>query len=225
MTRPRRVVRDDTGEVFPSASAAARSCRASAADICRSARTGIRVHGATYSYADVPPAKEAPGGSGVWCLETGESFSSRSQAARMLGATRSQVSRCTGDLSRTVHGFHLLTHPPCGDADGLAECRESGIVRPTIREAFADSSVVLDECPPSLRGWADDGIHVYNPRSRGYRPGMSAGRAGRAVICPETGQAFCSIAAAASAAGVSCGSIARACDTHGQAAGLPFRWA
>lgn len=225
MTRPRQIIRDDTGEVFPSASAAARRAGASASDICRSARSGIRVHGASYSYAGGSLAKEPAWNQGVWCLETGEGFASRSQAARMLGATRSQVSRCTGDLSRTVHGFHLLAHPPDDEADGLAECWESGIVRATIQEAFAESAAAHDECPPSLRGWADDGIHVFNPRSRGYRPAMSAGRTGRAVICSDTGQAFPSIASAASAAHVSCGSIARACDTHGQAGGLSFRWA
>ena len=105
MSRPVRIRRDDTGEVFPSASEAGRHVGASAADICRSARTGMRVFGSTYSYAEARPSTDTLSTQRIWCVETGEHFSSASEAARMLGATRSQISRCARDMTRTVHGF------------------------------------------------------------------------------------------------------------------------
>ena len=225
MSRPVRIRRDDTGEVFPSASEAGRHVGASAADICRSARTGMRVFGSTYSYAEARPSTDTLSTQRIWCVETGEHFSSASEAARMLGATRSQISRCARDMTRTVHGFHLSRLAPEEIKSGLATCPESGITRSTIRDAYEASGAERRACPPSLRGWADGGIHVYNPRARGSRPGISAKRHGRQVMCPSNGHVYPSIAAAASAAGVSCGSISRACDTCGLAGGLEFRWA
>lgn len=224
MSAPVRIVRLDTGLVYPSAAAAGRALGASASDVCRAARCGIRVAGVRVAYADGDRPHATRRGRTAFCVETGEAFASVTQAARMLGAPRSQVSRCLRDTGRGVHGFHLSTTKPKRKPGGRAQGWESGVVRDTIREVYLHDAEAGRGTGPAMRGWSDAGIHVFNPDDAGYVPNGATCHDGRRVICLDTMRTFPSIASAATYAGVSPSSIARACELEGRAGGLAFCW-
>lgn len=225
-TRGRRVVCLETGHVYESMREACIDLDVCAETVRRALASGKPVRGLHLRAADKAQEQSAPKQNeikAVWCVETGETFTSVTEAALLLGASRSQVSRCATS-GAGVHGFHLSRIPVAGNG-GRARCFETKIEGLTIRETFVASGGMDARCPKSLRGWSDSGLHVFNPEARGYVPNRAAKSAGREVRCLDTDILFPSIALAAATYDIPVTSVARACEADATAGGLSFRWA
>lgn len=225
-TRGTAIVCLETGRMYASMREASDDLDVSAETVRRAVASGKPVRNLHLRIAAKPHKRdETKQGEikAIWCVETCETFTSVTEAALLLGASRSQVSRCASS-GGGVHGFHLSRIPVAGNG-GRARCYETNIEGLTVREVFVASGGMDARCPKSLRGWSDSGLHVFNPEAQGYVPNRAAKSAGREVRCLDTNVLFPSVALAAATYDIPITSVARACEAHATAGGLSFRWA
>ena len=234
----RPIVCIETGEVFPSAQAAAQSLGISygASNIGTAARNGGAIKGFHWRFKDDPEPEpgQIRGNRAVVCWETGEEFDTAEEAAVWAGTDIKGI-YASLNLHCSSGGFHwYLKGTPKPDAGmfktGKAVvCWETGEVFESVNAAAKAAGLKNGGriSTAAKNGGMSGGCHWYFEGSP--KPDASdliwpnQHRPGRKVVCWETGKVYTSIREAASAVGVADSkNVAIAARTGGKSGG--FHW-
>lgn len=244
--RRRAIVCYETGEEFPSVTAAAKAVGLKrTAGVSTAAKNGGVAGGYHWYYADEPRptsfevkdtkiAAKRP----VICVETGQTFDSLKDAAAAIGVKSSSNFIAAIKENRTLGGYHWRyadLEAPVGTPSDQSHpkpvvCYETGEVFESLAAAGRSVGVKANTVASAIRkAGTAGGYHWYfegqeKPSAEDLkRPSQSQTRA---VMCWETGEAFPSVRDAAEAVGINSSTAIRfAIKNKTMSGGFHWRYA